>query len=147
MTVRPARAPIHLALALGVLAVAVTLILLALNTGGRTTLRGTFTDLGAAPSTHRTCAFWEASGHTITVRADGILVGDAHLHWAGTPHATPQTAVTATLGSPELACTATWDISVPPARDAYTITVSGLTGTIAIQPGHASQTINLTAGP
>lgn len=103
-----------------------------------TTLHGTFTDDGDVPNASAPCSSEEGGG-AITVEVDNVPAGSAAVNWQGNPR-----SLLTLGGSTVLACSGTWQITVPSAKISYILGISGLggvSGTVTIPISQAGQSI------
>lgn len=128
-----------LVLATGALALGLSLA--ACGGGGSTTLHGTFTDDQDASNTGTPCAGDEGSA-AISVAVDNVPADNATINWQGNS----RSLGTSLGGTAVVACSGTWQITVPSAHISYVLGVSGLTGvsgTVTIPVAQSGQDITL----
>jgi hypothetical protein len=124
-------------------AFAYMLMLAGCGGSGTTTLHGPYTALHFGETIGQSCASEDAQGNidydTVTISVDGISAAKVPVRYAGNV-----IAIDGTQG-----CLGSWSATVPTAKVAYEITMTGTDGlpfgTTDVSPGDAGQSIALSS--
>ena len=121
------------------------LTLAACGGSSTTTLRGTFVESTNVNFQNVACGaeVGNLKGVKITVAVDNVQASSVLVRWSGKPRVVGKYLID---NSPVLACTGTWEVTIPTARVSYALGVTGLdgvSGTVTVPTNKAGDKIAL----